>query len=80
MHQNVALCGNGLKTEIIISSTFDLSSANALNLVQSKILSFGKELITNKTRAFNPMSDKILDLPKLKAFTQHKCYSDEIST
>ena len=31
----------------IISATFNLSSANALNLGQSKILSFGKE--TNET-------------------------------
>ena len=34
-----------LKTEITIFATFNLSSANALNLVHSKKLSFGKELI-----------------------------------
>ena len=32
------------KTEIIILATFYLSSVNALNLVKSKKLSFGKEL------------------------------------
>ena len=32
------------KTEIIIWATFILSSANAFNLVTSRILSFGKEL------------------------------------
>ena len=32
-------------TEIIISAAFNLPSANALNLVQSKKLSFGKELM-----------------------------------
>ena len=31
--------------EIIISATFILSSANAFNLDQSKILPYGKELI-----------------------------------
>ena len=33
------------KIEIIIFVTFNLSSANAFNLDQSKILLFGKELI-----------------------------------
>ena len=32
------------KTEIVIQVTFNLSSANAFNLDQSKILLFGKEL------------------------------------
>ena len=32
------------RREIIILQTFDLSSANALNLVKSKNLPFGKEL------------------------------------
>ena len=32
------------KTDIIILATFYLSSANPLNLIQSKNLSFGKEL------------------------------------
>ena len=32
------------KTEILILATLNLSSVNALNLEQSKILSFGKEL------------------------------------
>ena len=32
------------KTEIFILATLNLSSANALNLDHSKILSFGKEL------------------------------------
>ena len=34
-----------LKTDIIILGTFYLSSANALNLVKSKKLLFGKELM-----------------------------------
>ena len=37
------------KTEIIISATRNLSSANAFNLDQAKNLSFGKELILNST-------------------------------
>ena len=37
-------CFLPFKTEIIIRATFILSSANAMNLVTSKILSFGKEL------------------------------------
>ena len=42
--------------------------ANALNLVQSKILSFGKELTP-----FNSLpNDKILDWSKLKAFADAK--------
>ena len=53
------------KREIIILSTFHLSSANALNLVQSKILLFGKVLI--------PLpNNKILDHSKLKAFADDK--------
>ena len=32
------------KREIIILATFNFTSANAFNFVQSKILSFGKEL------------------------------------
>ena len=34
------------KREIIILATFNLSSASALNLAMSKILSFGKELLS----------------------------------
>ena len=45
-------------TEIIILEWCSLSSANALNLVQSKTLLFGKKLT----------KDKILDQLKLKAF------------
>ena len=37
------------KTEIIIFVTFNLSSANALNLVRPKILSCGKGLILYQT-------------------------------
>ena len=37
------------RREIIILATFDLSSAHALNLVNSKILSFGKDLTLSKT-------------------------------
>ena len=45
------------RREIIISETFNLSSANAFNLVTSKSLSFGKGL-----------KDKILVLYTLKVF------------
>ena len=37
------------KTEIIIVATFNMSSANALNLAQSKTLSFGKDLTHSHT-------------------------------
>ena len=37
------------KTHFSISITFILSSANAFNLAQCKILSFGKELNTNQS-------------------------------
>ena len=37
------------KTEILILATVNLSSANALNLVHSKKLSFGKGLVVYKT-------------------------------
>ena len=38
--------------EIIILAAFNLSSANAFNLVQSKISLFGKELSLSQTRNF----------------------------
>ena len=51
------------KREIVILSTFDLSSANASNLVTSKIFSFGKVFSQN----INPLPDnKILNWSKLK--------------
>ena len=34
------------ETAIVISATLNLSSTNAFNLVQAKILLYGKELIT----------------------------------
>ena len=37
------------KKEIIILATFNFSSANAFNLVTSKILLFGKELTLSQT-------------------------------
>ena len=41
---------NAIKDKIIILDNFILSSANAFNLVQSRILSFGKELIDSISR------------------------------
>ena len=60
-HQEELLCGNGLKTEIIIWATFTLSSANAFNLVTSKILLFGIEL-----SCYNQMLFYCQFLPKLQ--------------
>ena len=40
------------KTKIIILANFILSSANAFNLEQSTILSFGKELTLSQTTKF----------------------------
>ena len=54
-------------TEIIIFVTFNLSSANAFNLVWSKTLSCGKELTLYQTTKF-------LDLTKLKALADDKLY------
>ena len=39
-------------TELIILATFDLSSANTFNLDQTKILSFGQELILSLIHHF----------------------------
>ena len=40
------------RTEIIISATFILWSANAFNLVTSKVLSVGKDLTLSRTTNF----------------------------
>ena len=56
-------------TKIVISATFIFSSANAFNLVTSKILSFGKEFTT---LTLNSPNNKILDVTKLKAFADDK--------
>ena len=57
------------KTEIIIWATFILSSANAFNLVMSKILSYGKEL----TQSAEAPSDIHLycTLPEREDFEKH---------
>ena len=52
------------KTNVHFSVTFILSSANSLNLDQSKILSFGKELTLPNI--------EIVDQSKLKAFADNK--------
>ena len=50
------------KTKILILGTLILSSANAFNLDQSKILSFGKELILSKARpCFKSLQCKSFD-------------------
>ena len=54
-----------LEREIIILATFTMSSANAFNLDQSKILPFGKEPSLYQTT-------KNLDLSKLKALADDK--------
>ena len=66
-----------LKTNFSFSATFDMSSANTLNLNQSKILSFGKELKHSflEKMAFkltHYQMDNILDQTKLKAFADNK--------
>ena len=48
------------KRKIIILATFNLSSANALNLVMSKILSFGKGL-TNQHQTWSKCDHKMSD-------------------
>ena len=50
------------KTEIIILATFYLSSANALNLVMSKLLSFGKDLTYTRVSFLTAVILKILDI------------------
>ena len=47
------------KTEITILTTFYLSSANAFNLDLTKILSFGKELMTMWKKAFQNVFEKV---------------------
>ena len=47
------------RREIIILATFDLSSANALNLVSSKTLSFGKELKRKYLQMTKPLENTV---------------------
>ena len=63
-----------VRREIIILTAFNFSSANAFNLVMSKILSFGKGLNPH-FRTPSPFDHSLfLDRTKLRAFAEDKLF------
>ena len=59
------------KREIIILATFNLSSASALNFAMSKILSFGKELLSLTLNQGHPCKNISQTLVKGHSVTLH---------